>query len=357
MIIVENFVEKAFRLIYGRCYDPTTTEDPESLGPHVVSALDLGVPAIAHDLSYFDTTFQVPEGLSRHVVSSMEVQANWYRELLEAWEEATSPPKTREEAARLVIQTLKGDEQADVEGLLAFYGLPHPPPPPPPPPRPTLIQVSAESPSSLPYGIQFELHTLPVDAKDVGDGDGMTVYVSTADPQESKSIPREVLLAVDQRLEVRGRKNSKRADALHRQIINSGYRFINHQNGEILARKYRIRLRGIDAPEMSMPFGNEAKDELVKLVRDRCLRVLVYEIDQYGRIIADVFCDGIFVQEVMLKKGFAWHHKAFDQRLELATWEKEAMAKQVGLWASPNPEKPWEWKKKNRREEKASILS
>ena len=107
----------------------------------------------------------------------------------EAWKEAKPPPKTPEEAARLVIQTLKRHQKADVEvlientifsirlvgvhsayhigrglmqndrsyfslqGLLAFYGLPHPH---------ALAQVTAGAPTSLPQGVKFELQTLPV---------------------------------------------------------------------------------------------------------------------------------------------------------------------------------------------------
>lgn len=57
-----------------------------------------------------------------------------------------------------------------------------------------------------------------------------------------------------------------------------------------------IENRGIDAPENSMPYGKEAKQELVKLVNGKCLRVLVYGEDRYGRCVADVYCNGIFVQ-------------------------------------------------------------
>ncbi|GLT92900.1 hypothetical protein SLE2022_107120 [Rubroshorea leprosula] len=326
------------RSLYGCCCKPTTTGDSDYLGPHGISASTVGVSALAHDLFNFENTSQVPEGLSKHVQSSKKAQAKWYRKLLEAWREAKPPPKTPEEAARLVIQTLEGHQQADVEGLLAFYGLPLPH---------TLIQLSAEIPTSLPEGIQFELHTLPVIAKAVGDGDGMTVYVSTADPRESEIVPREVLLAAVKRSKARDRTI---ANEHHQKIIDSGYRVINIQNEEILARKYRIRLRGIDAPEMEMRYGNEAKEELAKLVQGKCLRVLVYGEDRYGRVVGDVYCNGIFVQEAMLKKGFAWHFKAFDQRQEFATWEREAREKRVGLWADANPEEPWVWKRRNRRQ-------
>ncbi|GMY08329.1 staphylococcal-like nuclease CAN2 [Fagus crenata] len=331
----------ALRWLCGQCCKPSTTGDSESLGHHGVSAATVGVSALAQDLFNFEINSQVPEGLSNHVASSKRAQANWYRKILEAWRAEQPPPRTPEEAARLVIETLKTNQKADVEGLLAFYGLPLPH---------TLVQLTAGPPTSLPAGVQYEFQTLPVDARAIADGDGFTVYVNTTDPRESSCVPIDVQVAAVQRSEVCAEKNYSTADAIHDIIINSGYRVIKFQNSEeILARKYRIRLRGIDAPENSMPYGQEAKEELTKIVQGKCLRVLVYGEDQYGRCISDLYCNGKFVQELMLKKGFAWHYAAYDQRPELAIWEKEARAKRVGLWASSNPEKPWEWRK-NKRE-------
>lgn len=330
----------ALRFLYNHCCKPTVTGDFDSLGPHGVTSATVGVSALAHDIFHFDITSQVPEGLSKHVVSSKKAQANWYRKLADAWKEAKPPPKTPEEAARLVIQTLKRHQKADVEGLLAFYGLPLPH---------TLVGGTVHPPSSLPDGVQFEMHTLPVDAKAVSDGDTITVYVSTADPRESAFVPGNVHAAAVRRSEARAQRNFTEADAYHQQIIDSGYRVIPVQNEEILAKKYRIRLRGIDAPESAMPYGKEAKNELTKIVQGKSLRILVYGEDRYGRCVGDIYCNGIFVQETMLKKGLAWHYSAYDKRPELETWEKQARAKRLGLWVAKNPEKPWEWRK-NRRE-------
>ncbi|CAJ1971069.1 unnamed protein product [Sphenostylis stenocarpa] len=329
----------ALRFLYSHCCKPTAAGDSDSLGPHGVSSANVGVAALARDLFDFDNNSQVPEGLSKHVVSSKKAQANWYRKLVDAWKEAKPPPKTPEEAARLVIQTLKRHQKADVEGLLAFYGLP--------PPH-SLVQLTVQPPSTLPDGVQFEMHTLPVDAKAVADGDTVTVYVSTEDPRESAFVPGNVHAAAVKRSEARARRNFEEADAFHKQIIDSGYRVITIQSEEILAKKYRIRLRGIDAPESAMPYGKEAKAELIKIVQGKSLRVLVYGDDRYGRCVGDIYCNGIFVQEMMLKKGLAWHYKAYDKRQELETWEEQARAKRVGLWASKNPEKPWDWRKERR---------
>ncbi|KAL5101804.1 hypothetical protein RYX36_006131 [Vicia faba] len=329
----------ALRFLYGHCCKPTTSDDPQSLGPHGVTSSTVGLSALAHDLFHFENTSQVPEGLSKHVVSSKKAQANWFRKLVDAWKDAKPPPRTPEEAARLVILTLKGHKKADVEGLLTFYGLPLPH---------TLVEVTAQPPTSLPHGVKYEMHTLPVDAKAVADGDTVTVYVSTADPRESSVLPRNVHEAALHRSEARNRRDYEEADAFHKQIIDAGYRMIPFENDEILAKKYRIRLRGIDAPESAMPYGKEAKIELTKILQGKSLRVLVYGEDRYQRCVGDIYCNNIFVQELMLKKGLAWHYTAYDKRPELETWETEARSKRVGLWASRNPEKPWEWRKNKR---------
>lgn len=332
-----SFMGNALRFLYGQCFKPSAADD--SLGHHGVTTNTVGVSALAHDLYNFEITSQVPQGLSQHVVSSKKTQANWYKKLSDAWRETKPPPKTPEEASRLVIQTLKRHKKADVEGLLAFYGLPLPQ---------TLVELAHGAPQSHPAGLKFELNTIPVDAKAVADGDTVTVYVSTSDPRESLNVPRDVQVAAVERSEARAQRNYDRADKLHQQIIDLGYRVIPVQNEQILARKYRIRLRGIDAPEGKMPYGQEAKEELTKIVENKCLRVLVFDEDRYGRVVGDIYCNGIFVQEVMLKKGLAWHYKAYDQRPELEKWESEARAKRIGLWAASNPEMPWEWRKDRR---------
>ncbi|XP_047978882.1 staphylococcal-like nuclease CAN2 [Salvia hispanica] len=299
----------------------------------------VGVSALAHDLYNFEITNQVPRELCKHVVSSRKAQCKWYKNLAGAWRETKPPPKSAEEASRLVIRTRKRHQKADVEGLLAYYGLPLPH---------SLVELTTWAPPSEPQGLMFELHTIPVDPRAVADGDTITVYVSVADPRESANVPRLVQVAADEKAKARARRNYGDADELHKLIIDAGYRVIKLQNEEVLAKKYRIQLRGIDAPEREMPFGQEAKEELVKIVQKKCLRVLVFGEDRYGRCVGDVYCNGVFVQELMIKKGLAWHYKAYDRRPELDKWEKEARAKRVGLWSALNPETSWEWRKDRR---------
>ncbi|KAJ8461070.1 hypothetical protein OPV22_033996 [Ensete ventricosum] len=325
------------RCLKGDCGESTPPHRPQ-----LHQGVPHGVAALAHDLFDYEITAKVPEGLSRNVVSSRRAQAVWYKKLLEAWKEAKPTPKTPATAAILVVQTLRGNQKADLDGLLAYYNLPVPS-------TPQTVDAAPASSSTWNDGVLFELHTLPVDARDVVDGDGITAYVDTANPAESGDVPMEVQQATVQRTAARAARNYREADALKKSISAAGYGFKAGPNGdEILALKYRIRLRGIDAPESEMPYGKEAKVELLKLVEGKPLKIHVYGVDQYGRRVGDVYCGGIFVQERMLKGGFAWHYATYDQRPEFARWEKEARAGGRGLWASSHPEKPWEWRKSRR---------
>ncbi|KAJ0643366.1 putative thermonuclease active, aminoacyl-tRNA synthetase, class Ia, anticodon-binding protein [Helianthus annuus] len=126
----------------------------------------------------------------------------------------------------------------------------------------------------------------------------MTVYVSTLTPREAACVPQAVQVAAVERAKARAQRNYTKADALHKQITDSGY-------------------RRIDTPESSMPYGKEAKEELIRLVVEKSLKVLIFDEDRYGRCVGDIYCNGVFVQERMLKEGLVWHYGANDKRPEL----------------------------------------
>ena len=52
------------------------------------------------------------------------------------------------------------------------------------------------------------------------------MYVSTLDPRESSSVPRDVQIATVERSKAQAQKNYTKADALHKTIIDSGYRLV-----------------------------------------------------------------------------------------------------------------------------------
>lgn len=233
------------RAICGKISDYKTDSgaDQQSAGGRI-SATAVGVSALAADLLHYDITNQVPEGLSQHVTAAKKAQVNWYRKLLEAWREAKPPPKTSEEASKLIVDALKRHQKAHVEGLLNYYGLP-------------LAQTGSEcethphtaSTTKLkPDGVKYELNTLPVDIKCIPDGDTITVYVDATVPHESCKVPPEIKRASKEYTKATTAKNFQRVNNLRKTITDAGYRMVASQNGiEILAKKYRIRFRYISS--------------------------------------------------------------------------------------------------------------
>lgn len=67
----------------------------------------------------------------------------------------------------------------------------------------------------------------------------------------------------------------------------------------------RIRLRGIDTPELSEPDGQAAKERLEIVLRSGTVSIIPHGRDVYDRLIADVFVNGQNVAEVLAREGFA----------------------------------------------------
>jgi hypothetical protein len=54
--------------------------------------------------------------------------------------------------------------------------------------------------------------------------------------------------------------------------------------------------RGVDAPEINQPYGQQAQVVLLDLVKGHSLQLFVYNNDQYGRIVADIYCNNKLIQ-------------------------------------------------------------
>jgi endonuclease YncB( thermonuclease family) len=123
-----------------------------------------------------------------------------------------------------------------------------------------------------------------------------------------------------------------------------------------------IRLAGIDAPERFQAFSSNARGQMQQLLHGRDLRIQVIKIDQYQRVVAQVFSlreeQWIDVGLEQVTQGLAWHYKRYAKEQELpdrlayARAEEEARKQRRGLWkdldtASP-PQAPWDYRKERR---------
>ena len=67
----------------------------------------------------------------------------------------------------------------------------------------------------------------------------------------------------------------------------------------------RIRLRGIDTPELDEPGGQAAKQRLEELLRSGPVHINLHGRDVYDRLVADVFVNGQNVAEMLTREGYA----------------------------------------------------
>jgi len=112
-----------------------------------------------------------------------------------------------------------------------------------------------------------------------------------------------------------------------------------------LADKQRVRYIGMDTPETVDPrkpvecFGKEASAENKRLVEGKTVRLEkdVSETDRYGRLLRYVYVDELFVNDSLVRQGFA-HVSTFPPDVKYTDLfvqaEREARANNRGLWSA-----------------------
>lgn len=129
-----------------------------------------------------------------------------------------------------------------------------------------------------------------------------------------------------------------------------------------LGTKVKIRLYGIDAPEIEkvnkktgriskpgQPFGVEAWKALEDKIYRKRVNVEVVDIDQYKRLVSTVWLERRNINQEMVTEGWAWAYRQYLDRAyasEFIKMEEQARAKRLGLWQQNNPQPPWEFRKR-----------
>lgn len=107
-----------------------------------------------------------------------------------------------------------------------------------------------------------------------------------------------------------------------------------------------IRLRGIDAPELRQAYGPQARQRLRQLCQGQTITLApTLAQDRYGRLLADLQCQNQNAAEYMVRGGFAWYYRATASEYpQLVRMQAQAQRQKLGLWGTPNPTPPWEWR-------------
>jgi endonuclease YncB( thermonuclease family) len=109
----------------------------------------------------------------------------------------------------------------------------------------------------------------------------------------------------------------------------------------------RVRLYGVDAPELNQPYGRNAKEALEDLLRGREISLQIYDIDQYDRKVVVLMADDVNVNLALLESGNTWYYGYHCKEDFCRDWEKaaqKAKSEHKGLWNTPKPVAPWEFR-------------
>ena len=121
-----------------------------------------------------------------------------------------------------------------------------------------------------------------------------------------------------------------------------------------------VRLFGIDLPEPprvgsagmvveGQPFGPQAAAYVRELLLERQVQLDTYGKDRAGRLLSVVWLGEINVNLTLVKEGLAWLDPDLtvtNVRVALDVAERQARVGKYGLWALPDPEPPWEYRRR-----------
>lgn len=133
-------------------------------------------------------------------------------------------------------------------------------------------------------------------------------------------------------------------------------RVIAVQDGDTLTiqsqnQKFKVRLMGIDAPELDQPYGRVSRDALAAAVLHRDIEVAGHKTDRYGRIIGQIWRNGDDLNLGQIEAGLAWHYTQYsreqthEDRQRYGDAEVRVRQARSGLWRDLEPMAPWMWRK------------
>ncbi len=133
-------------------------------------------------------------------------------------------------------------------------------------------------------------------------------------------------------------------------LVAEEVRYVIDGDTFILANNQRVRMIGINAPEIShrkykkegQAYGNEARKHLEGLIlkKDVELKSGSEEFDRFGRRLSYVYlADGTFVNLKMVKDGYAETYRKFpfEYKADFLKAEEGAQKAKLGMWSGKEP--------------------
>lgn len=112
-------------------------------------------------------------------------------------------------------------------------------------------------------------------------------------------------------------------------------------------RYRKLRLDGLDAPEICQDGGAASRDALAARVLQRVVTVHERARDDYGRALVRLEHGGEDVGSVMVRQGMAWSYRWRHSDGPYAREEALARDRKQGLFAAGSPENPRDFRRRH----------
>ena len=152
-------------------------------------------------------------------------------------------------------------------------------------------------------------------------------------------------------------KNSPKSNSVPEKVATSSSQQVKQKGDLVLVKRVvdgdtieldsgqKVRYIGINTPETVDPrttvqcFGREASAKNKELVEGKKVRLEkdVSETDQYGRLLRYVWVDSVFVNDYLVKEGFAYataYPPDVKYQALFSSSQTSAQANKKGLWAT-----------------------
>jgi endonuclease YncB( thermonuclease family) len=115
----------------------------------------------------------------------------------------------------------------------------------------------------------------------------------------------------------------------------------------------KIRLAGIDAPELRQRYGLESRHSLQEEILRQTVTVNTEKQDKYGRFIGKVMLGGEDINLKQINNGLAWVYikylseLAAEDRSTYLNAQEAAQQARLGLWKDDAPTSPWDYRRRS----------
>jgi endonuclease YncB( thermonuclease family) len=128
-----------------------------------------------------------------------------------------------------------------------------------------------------------------------------------------------------------------------------------HDGDSLKIGKQKIRLYGIDAPELSQKCrlqkekhscGISSRDYLIQFINNQEVSCEKIDTDRYKRIVARCYVNGTDINKNMVRTGHALAYTTYSK--DYIEVQKLAKEERIGIW-NYKFEEPWNFRKKSKK--------